>query len=357
MNKFLSSLIVITLLAGGCSNDNRVQTNNLQKTNSPEERNFKDLDFSHFNSNYQFSSQIPQNWQIEYIPATKSLNIYNPENQANNNLEKSEIYISYFTSNQFLTLNTVNILSKQETLLKGHKAIKYEIIKKDEVPNFVNQPLWRSQKHKLIDVRYSESNPSNFFVIAYNPQLSQSIFDKFTESLNFYNDKSSLREPLQDSQKRITKKHFGTQVSPNNSPVSPEKFSGYHTGTDFEILNDDELNHDVKINTICGGPLISKNTVSGYGGLIMQQCEIGNQRFTVSYGHMKLDSVKYKVNEYLMPGTSLGVLGKANSSENGDERKHLHLGLYIGTRTNVAGYVKIKNELDNWFDYEKLIQK
>ncbi|MGE5392302.1 MAG: hypothetical protein ACM3NH_00970 [Candidatus Saccharibacteria bacterium] len=39
--------------------------------------------------------------------------------------------------------------------------------------------------------------------------------------------------PLADWQERVTKKPFGIFVSPGHSPVDPERFRGYHTGTDF----------------------------------------------------------------------------------------------------------------------------
>lgn len=45
-----------------------------------------------------------------------------------------------------------------------------------------------------------------------------------------------LNIPLTDAAARITKKPFGIFITPQNSPVQPERFSGFHTGTDFEIL-------------------------------------------------------------------------------------------------------------------------
>jgi hypothetical protein len=64
---------------------------------------------------------------------------------------------------------------------------------------------------------------------------------------------SSLVLPISSAAKRITKKPFGLKVSPTDSPVKPERFSGYHTGTDFEILPGEE-NKDVPIYAICNGP-------------------------------------------------------------------------------------------------------
>ena len=39
-------------------------------------------------------------------------------------------------------------------------------------------------------------------------------------------------EPIGQTEERITKKPFGIKISPENSPISPERFSGYHTGID-----------------------------------------------------------------------------------------------------------------------------
>ncbi|NTU99252.1 hypothetical protein HGA64_04600 [Candidatus Falkowbacteria bacterium] len=43
--------------------------------------------------------------------------------------------------------------------------------------------------------------------------------------------------PISDALSRVTKKPFGIKVSPKNSSVSPERFTGYHTGVDFETTS------------------------------------------------------------------------------------------------------------------------
>lgn len=40
--------------------------------------------------------------------------------------------------------------------------------------------------------------------------------------------------PIAEFEKRITKKPFGIYITPQNSPVQPERFTGYHTGVDVE---------------------------------------------------------------------------------------------------------------------------
>src|SRR5579863_6635904 len=45
---------------------------------------------------------------------------------------------------------------------------------------------------------------------------------------------AKLTEPISGGLSRVTKKPFGIYVTPQNSPVQPEKFTGFHTGIDFE---------------------------------------------------------------------------------------------------------------------------
>ena len=70
--------------------------------------------------------------------------------------------------------------------------------------------------------------------------------------------------PINDPLGRVTKKEFGTYVTPTNSPVTPEKFTGYHVGTDFEIMAGEE-DEDITVEAICDGPVIYKNWTTGYG--------------------------------------------------------------------------------------------
>src|SRR5438105_4096773 len=49
-----------------------------------------------------------------------------------------------------------------------------------------------------------------------------------------------LTPPIGNSLSRVTKKPFGIYITPQNSPVQPEKFKGYHTGVDFETTADEQ---------------------------------------------------------------------------------------------------------------------
>jgi hypothetical protein len=160
--------------------------------------------------------------------------------------------------------------------------------------------------------------------------------------------------PISRYSERITKKPFGIKISPEESPVQPEKFSGYHTGTDFEIFSD-ELNADVEISAICDGKIIIKRFATGYGGILVQTCTINNSDMTVVYGHLKLTSIKAAINDTLNKGDEIGLLGDAYSTETDGERKHLHLGIHKGKEINILGYVQTQKELDGWIDFEDII--
>ncbi len=160
--------------------------------------------------------------------------------------------------------------------------------------------------------------------------------------------KPLLARPLTRALERITKKPFGLKISPHDSPVSPERFAGYHTGVDFETFVS-EQNEEVKVQAVCAGPIILKKYAAGYGGVAVQSCQLSGQAVTVIYGHLKLASV-VKVKSELKAGEEIGILGKGYSAETDNERKHLHLGIHKGPVVSLLGYVKTKAELDKWLD-------
>lgn len=160
---------------------------------------------------------------------------------------------------------------------------------------------------------------------------------------------SNLTEPITSSLERITKKPFGIKISPTSSPITPEKFSGFHTGTDFEILENEE-NSEVPVYAICDGDILLKKSATGYGGVVVQECNIDNEPVTVIYGHLRLQSINAEIGDKLNAGERLGVLGKSYSTETGNERKHLHLGIHKGTAVNILGYTTKQTDLANWLD-------
>lgn len=146
----------------------------------------KAVDFSAVNSELYFSGTIPGRWQIEYIPQTRGINIYDPSLPGEKNIDKSQIYISFFKANKFLTLSTVTITHREEMVVQGRQAILYEITKKPGVSSFARQPAWRSQKHMALDVKLDDHVPTYYYSFAYNPTLAKEEFTNFIQSLTFH---------------------------------------------------------------------------------------------------------------------------------------------------------------------------
>ena len=189
------------------------------------------------------------------------------------------------------------------------------------------------------------SKPKNVQNINQNPNQAPSSQNVAPPQLN---------QPISSALERVTKKPFGIKVSPGNSPISPERFSGYHTGVDFEILPGEE-NIDVPIFAICSGQLVLKKQATGYGGIAVQSCQIDNQDVTIIYGHLRLSSIEAKIGDNLSAGEKIAVLGTGYSSETDGERKHLHLAIHKGTNIDLRGYVQTPTELDGWIDILKYL--
>ncbi len=166
---------------------------------------------------------------------------------------------------------------------------------------------------------------------------------------------SSVEWPIDRASERVTKKPFGLRVSPTNSPVSPERFSGYHTAVDFEVFSN-EAAAAVPVKAICSGPIRVKRTATGYGGVLVQDCRLADQAVTVIYGHLKLASIQKQVGDELQRGEVFGVLGAGESAETSGERKHLHLGIHKGMAVDLRGYVSRAAELGDWIDVRTLIK-
>lgn len=159
--------------------------------------------------------------------------------------------------------------------------------------------------------------------------------------------------PLSDAFARITKKPFGIRITPASSPVSPERFSGYHTGTDFEAF-ETETDEEVAVSAICTGKILQKRSARGYGGVVVQACELDGEPLTVVYGHLDLDSVVAKVGMQMKIRERLGLLGEFGPETDG-ERKHLHLGIHRGPVVDIRGYVATEAALAGWIDVKTLI--
>lgn len=155
-----------------------------------------------------------------------------------------------------------------------------------------------------------------------------------------------VEAPVADFKSRITKKFFGTFVTPQNSPVSPEKFRGFHTGVDVEY---GDITAKDSVKAVASGQIIYSGFVSGYGGFIAQQISLNNEPYIAIYGHLRPSSL-VKKGTTPSAGDPIGVLGTAYSAETNGERRHLHFALLKGTKLDFRGYVQSQSDLSLWSD-------
>ncbi|MCL4387301.1 M23 family metallopeptidase [Patescibacteria group bacterium] len=186
-------------------------------------------------------------------------------------------------------------------------------------------------------------------------QVPQTTMPQQQENTKPEEPKKTISSPIANAKNRITKKPFGVYITPASSPVSGEKFTGYHTGTDFETTPE-EASQDIPIYATCTGKIRTKEIVSGYGGVIVQDCTIDSQQVTVLYGHLNIRQAQVLgVGAEAKGGEKIGILAQSGSELSGGERKHLHLGIHKGVNIDYRGYVQNQSELSEWQDVQKLL--
>ena len=159
--------------------------------------------------------------------------------------------------------------------------------------------------------------------------------------------------PITHTQERITLKPYGTFVDAAFYKNKEDLFKsarpqGYHTGADFEIL-EGEQNKPIPVYAVGDGKILYAGDVNGYGGVILLSLKNNSQ--TAIYGHIKTTGISIKKGDTISAGTVLTYLGNAFSDETGEERKHLHFGIYNGTDIYFTGHEKTKeNLLKKWVD-------
>jgi len=151
-----------------------------------------------------------------------------------------------------------------------------------------------------------------------------------------------LFEPISEFRQRVTKKFFGTYVTPQNSPVKPEKFTGFHTAVDVEY---EDTTGDIPVFSIDNGQIIYSNQVNGYGGFIAIQYS----QYIGIYGHLRPKSLLPN-KSVVKKGDTIGILGTGYSTETDGERKHLHFAVLKGSKLDFRGYVESKSELSLWLN-------
>ena len=157
---------------------------------------------------------------------------------------------------------------------------------------------------------------------------------------------NNLDFPVSQFKQRITKKPFGKYITPQNSPVQPERFSGYHTGADVEY---DDMTSDVRVYAISDGKIVLSRTADGYGGVFMLEIQLNGTAHTVLYSHIRPSSLP-KVGQTYKKGEQIAVLGTGNSAETDGERRHLHFAVMGDNRLDIKGYVQTQSALSGWLD-------
>jgi murein DD-endopeptidase MepM/ murein hydrolase activator NlpD len=152
--------------------------------------------------------------------------------------------------------------------------------------------------------------------------------------------------PIADFSNRITKKPFGLYVTPQNSPVEPEHFTGYHTGDDIEY---DDIAGDVPVYAMADGEIVLSRTAQGYGGVMVIRHNIKGRSELVLYGHLRPSSMA-TLNQKVAKGDQIAILGNAFSAETDGERRHLHFGILTNDQIDIRGYVQNQAELSGWYD-------
>lgn len=170
------------------------------------------------------------------------------------------------------------------------------------------------------------------------------------------NDGPTYYYPISDYAARIEEREYGQYFDASNKVNAScgKTFVGYHTGDDLETT-EAELEVDVPIKAIATGQIVQKGNVGGYGGLVVQETKLNNERVTVYYGHMDLSSVTKKEGESLQAGEVIGNLGDECTAETDFARKHLHFAIRRGDGSDVRGYVPNSGTLSSWLNPLELL--
>jgi murein DD-endopeptidase MepM/ murein hydrolase activator NlpD len=153
-------------------------------------------------------------------------------------------------------------------------------------------------------------------------------------------------EPVEGFRERITKKPFGISITPENSPIQPERFRGFHTGADSEF---EDVEGDVVVRAVAGGTIVLARRVSGYGGVVVIEHLYQNKKIFALYGHLDPKSIP-PINTTVTQGQQIGILGDGGTEETDGERKHLHFGVLNKDEVDLRGYVPEENELVGWMN-------
>ena len=156
-------------------------------------------------------------------------------------------------------------------------------------------------------------------------------------------------QPTYEFKNRITKKPYGIFITPQTSPVQPDKFTGFHNAVDIEY---GDVSFDVPVRAITNGKIILSKYASGYGGVIVIRHEINNQSLVALYGHLNPEKMLPEGTNVTL-GQKIGILGDGYTHETDGARKHLHFSIMPYNpedKLDIRGYVNTKEDLSKWID-------
>ncbi len=169
--------------------------------------------------------------------------------------------------------------------------------------------------------------------------------------------------PMDKYYERQTIKGFGEFIDDNfyrgKEKLFPyNKFYGYHTAVDLEVFSN-EIEKKVPVYAMSSGIITYIGTLSGYGGVILE--ELDNENATVLYGHVKIKNLSIKVGDRITVENNpiiLTFLGEQFSSETSKERKHLHFGVYNGVGLYFRGHESSLSQVGKkWYDPNKFLKE
>lgn len=162
--------------------------------------------------------------------------------------------------------------------------------------------------------------------------------------------------PIENGGSRETPLHFGLYVTPDpaTNPIDPpERFTGFHTGTDFEI-SQSEADAAIDVYAVCSGKVRFGGFAEGYGGVVDQDCTLKGEPVTVVYGHLTIEGLP-AAGTILKQGQKIGTLGAGKSTDTDGNRKHLHFTIHKGSTSSMLGYVQTEDELKDFIDPETVL--
>lgn len=153
--------------------------------------------------------------------------------------------------------------------------------------------------------------------------------------------------PMTNYRDRITNRKHGQLITPKDTQGLPcgTIFEGYHLGDDLEVTSA-EVQAEVLVYAVADGVVRKKELVNGYGGLLVIEHTLDGQSFTANYGHIRMENNSLQVNDHVLAGQKIAVLGSGCSDDTDNERKHLHFAIRKGTTIGVKGYTDSQNELN-----------